>query len=109
MPERIPRAAPEAAHQQWRSRPVPILIGPGGRDYTSRMSLPDLVFLETHLGSVLVAIAALAVVLGVAANLVAARLLLGLGRAANDPVYRRTYRTPVRRTPGSRAHLHLAA
>lgn len=73
------------------------------------MSLPDLVFLETHLGSVLFAICAVAMVLGIAASVLAARLMLALDNAANDSVYRRSYRTPVRRAPGRRARLHLAA
>ena len=73
------------------------------------MSLPDLVFLETHLGAILVAICAVAMALGILASVLAARLMLALDNAANDPVYRRSYRTPVRRARGSRARLHLAA
>ncbi len=39
----------------------------------------------------------LAVALGVASKVLAARLLLSLDRAANDPVFRRSYRTRIRR------------
>ena len=47
---------------------------------------------------------------GILASVLAARLMLALDNAAaNDPVYRRSYRTPVRRARRSRAHLHLAA
>ncbi len=74
------------------------------------MSLPELVFLETHLGAILVAICAVAMALGILASVLAARLMLALDNAAaNDPVYRRSYRTPIRRARRSRAHLHLAA
>ena len=34
--------------------------------------------------------------LGVASKVLAARLLLSLERAANDPVFRRSYRTRIR-------------
>ena len=52
--------------------------------------------LDAHLGSILLALALLAMVLGIAANVLAARLLLGAGQASNDPVFRRAYRTRIR-------------
>lgn len=81
-----------------------MLIGAGGRAYTWPMA-----FLDAHLGTLLVAICALAMVLGIVASALAMRLMLALDNAANDPVYRRSHRTRVRRDPGARARLHLAA
>lgn len=46
------------------------------------------------------ALAGLAAVLGVASKVLAARLILSYGQAANDPVFQRSYRTRIR--PGER-------
>ena len=67
-----------------------------------------MLLLDAHLGYLLIALAVLAVALGITAHVLAARLLLGLDRPpANDPVYRRACRTPARRA--GRGRLTLAA
>jgi hypothetical protein len=63
--------------------------------------------LDAHLGSILIALALLAVVLGIAAQVLAARLLLRAGQASNDPVFRRSH--SVRPARVGRGRLRLAA
>ena len=54
--------------------------------------------LDAYLGHLLIAICVLAVVLGITASLLAARLMLAMDNAANDPVYRKSHRTRNPRT-----------
>jgi hypothetical protein len=49
--------------------------------------------IDALIAPLLTGLAALAVVLGVLAKVLAVRLLMDLDRAANDPVYRRSHRT----------------
>ena len=65
--------------------------------------------LDAHLGSILAGLALVAVVLGIAAKVLAARLLMGVGQASNDPVFRRSYRTRIARETRGRPHLRLAS
>ena len=73
------------------------LINSRRLDYTKSMPLT-----EAHFGPLLIARAVIAVLLGLAANLLAARLLLDSGKAANDPAWQQrtvAYRT---RRPATR-------
>jgi hypothetical protein len=51
--------------------------------------------IDAFIAPLLAVLAAMAVVLGVLAKVLAVRLLMDFGRAANDPVYRRS--RPARR------------
>ena len=48
--------------------------------------------IDALIAPLLTGLAALAVVLGVLAKVLAVRLLMDLDRAANDPIYRRSHR-----------------
>jgi len=65
--------------------------------------------MEAHLGYLLIAISAVAVVLGVAASVLAARLMLELDKPANDPVYRHTHRIRKPRTRNGPARVYLVS
>lgn len=80
------------------------MIKTGAAEYTSRMQL-----VEAHLGYLLIAISAIAVVLGLAATVLAARLMLAMDKAANDPVFRSSHRTRRPRTRTGPARVYLVS
>ena len=65
--------------------------------------------IEAHLGYLLIAISAVAVVLGITASVLAARLMLAMDRAANDPVFRSSHSTRRPRTRTGRARVYLVS
>lgn len=79
-----------------------LLINDRQRDYTQSMPLT-----EAHVVPLLVALAVIAIVLGIAAHLLAVRLLLDCGKAANDPAWRRERISHRARRPAARAALRL--
>lgn len=69
-------------------------------------------FLDAHAGTVLVVFAIFAIALGLAAHVLAIRLLLRGGQPANDEVFRRACRTrarTVKQVVRGRGHLYLVS
>ncbi len=66
-------------------------------------------FLDAHASTILVIFAVLAVTLGLAAHVLAIRLLLVRDKPANDEVYRRSFRVRPRRDAAARVRLFLAS